>query len=163
VGHRPGEHRGLRQEATCKGRVKEIARLVRNGQIVGPNAALIMLEQAIAEEGVRAAAPRRPVAGPSDEYGTLFPTPAEMADRQAAAAMQRAVSAAALSDDELRDHLFGDRTFADHHGAGAAAAPGHIQFVGTHSHNHAAYQQGDSGTRHTHAHTHSDDANHDHH
>src|SRR5438046_3297547 len=76
-----------------------------------------MLEHAIAE-GVRAAArPRRPPAGPPeplDEYGELFPSSAERADRQAAAAVQRAIRAAQLTDDELRDHLFAGRTFEHH-------------------------------------------------
>jgi hypothetical protein len=149
------------------GPAEEIARAVREGRIVGAEAALLLLEQAIAEEGVRAAArARRPQArqaAPSDEYEVLFADPTTMVDRQAAAAEQHAASAAALTDDELRDRLFAGTTFEDRHGAYAAGAPAHQAFTGEHSHRHSSFQYGDSvAGSHVHPHVHRGEADHQH-
>ena len=60
--------------------------------------------------------------------------------------------------------LFGDTTGGDAGGAQAAALPGHVAFVGQHTHAHSDYQRGDTGPgQHVHPHTHMGDATHDHH
>jgi hypothetical protein len=95
------------------------------------------------------------------EADLLWPprTPEQIEQRQAAvAAAAQAVVAGTASD--LHRQLFGTHTY-DAAGAEAAAGPGHVAFVGSHTHAHPAYQQGDAGS-HTHAHHHAGDANHDH-
>jgi hypothetical protein len=142
------------QHDKSKSPLSGLADAIKAGRVVGPLAAEDLAEQAIEkrerEREQAAARPRRPPAGPEDEYGELFASPAERADRRAAAAVQRAVQAASLTDDELREALFAGRVYEDHHAAGAAAAPGHVEFTGQHVHEHSDY----SGGRHVHPHSH---------
>jgi hypothetical protein len=90
------------------------------------------------------------------------PRTAADAERRHQAVEAAATAAGLLADDELHSLLFGDHQFAAG-GAEAAASPGHQAFTGQHIHQHPAYQQGDSGAKHSHPHTHAGDRNHDHH
>jgi hypothetical protein len=91
------------------------------------------------------------------EADQLFPARSlEEAEERWQTVEAAAARVADYTTEELHAELFGGSAFEDTHSAGAAAAPGHVEYRGQHVHEHSDYQRG----RHVHAHTHAGDASH---
>jgi len=135
---------------------------------LGPHAMTALANDlaAILATGTSYAYPGEPM---DDEEAALLWPPRTTAEAESRRALVTAAAhAAMMPEPDLYAALFGDQVPYPQGQTGksaeAPAEPGHVAFVGRHSHGHSDYQQGDGGPgQHVHEHTHLGDRNHDHH